>query len=619
MPRADYLHGLCKAVDWDPLEPNSKWNQVLEDFLNNSTRLSKSKLKRQILWKDHNGFNSFHIVCTKYPPLRIVEAMIDIAGEEIVSDNSNEDKSTPLHMMAFSGTNKLGIVQLLIDIGGENLLMLQNSSGNTALHHSCHNDYDLRSDEVVELLVERGGEELVNIRNDKGETAMHVNNGKYADTITEVLDEMKQNQNKYVNFSWLCMIQEWDQVQQYLRGSTSHEMKKKKITRRNTGGWNHLHTACWKGCPAEIFRLMIEIAGVDAVFAKTNDGSTPLHVTCRACSSHKDIRAGIIEALVAFGGKKLLMMQNGNGDTALHGACNGDDKHEIVQFLVKHGGKELVDVCNNDGETAMHIKGGKYAKTIIETLRGNQKAANKEEKRIPSNICHEQDDLSLQVHDSQGKKQQKQQKQQKNKGKTKCKTIIKDDNALVATKRKPLTDIERNTLESSKGEITQDAEAYHKRSTAVVAPEQGVSPNPTDQSSLKKIDKDKKANTKPNCADNDNRDIPADVFVNSTILMAEYSLELDFVLRIQSFCTAGSITADITIRCESEEADNNTLEQVLKLHQETSCTKVTHLNVDDQLFLPWDEAKSFLVSNLWYINFLDELLYQYREHEYYCK
>ena len=59
--------------------------------------------------------------------------------------------------------------------------MVQNKNGDTALHTLCEDDWGASID-VVKLLIDKGGEKLIMVQNKNGDTALHVSCKHYKGT-----------------------------------------------------------------------------------------------------------------------------------------------------------------------------------------------------------------------------------------------------------------------------------------------------------------------------------------------------------------------------------------------------------------------------------------------------
>ncbi|GFH45774.1 hypothetical protein CTEN210_02248 [Chaetoceros tenuissimus] len=96
---------------------------------------------------------------------------------------------------------------------------------------------------------------------------------------------------------------------------------------------------------------MIHIAGRDIVFEKDYESQTPLHDACASDRASIDT----INLLIDIGGKKLLLMQDRHGWTALHSACRWIDNTEVIKLLIRRGGRELAKIQDKDGIVAKEI------------------------------------------------------------------------------------------------------------------------------------------------------------------------------------------------------------------------------------------------------------------------
>ena len=112
----------------------------------------------------------FHTVCSNNAPVDVLEAMIDIAGKDIVFEKDYE-LQTPLHDACASDRASIDTINLLIDTGGKKLLLMQDRHGWTALHSACR---WIDNTEVIKLLIRRGGRELAKVQDKDGIVAKEI-------------------------------------------------------------------------------------------------------------------------------------------------------------------------------------------------------------------------------------------------------------------------------------------------------------------------------------------------------------------------------------------------------------------------------------------------------------
>lgn len=154
----------------------SKWDEVRE-YLQRRKKKSTIILLASIRC-------CFHTVCANNAPIDIIESMIHIVGKDIVFEMDYE-MQTPLHdICASDGKANLDTINLLVDVGGDELLMIQDRHGRTALHNSCQ---CIDNKEVIQLLIRRGGRQLAQIIDKDGMEATTLQDCSRNDIIGNAL------------------------------------------------------------------------------------------------------------------------------------------------------------------------------------------------------------------------------------------------------------------------------------------------------------------------------------------------------------------------------------------------------------------------------------------------
>lgn len=143
----------------------------------------------------------------------------------------------------------------------------------------------------------------------------------------------------------------------------------------NIGRRQHscLHEACDRGAPADVVKMMIDIAGKDLTKLKDNHGRTALLIACGRGGACYDV----IKTLAESGGKELVLMKSDyDGGTALHWLCMCLESHfaaaeEKISLLIRIGGEELLSMEEHLGQTAYHVAKSKpgVSQTILQMLQ----------------------------------------------------------------------------------------------------------------------------------------------------------------------------------------------------------------------------------------------------------
>lgn len=151
----------------------------------------------------------------------------------------------------------------------------------------------------------------------------------------------------------------------------------RKIGRRQQ---SCLHEACDRGAPADVVRMMIDIAGNDLTKLKDNHGRTALLIACGRSGACYDV----IKTLAESGGKELVLMKSDyDGGTALHWLCMCMDSHfaaeEKITLLIRVGGEELLSMEEHLGQTAYHVAKSKpgMTQTILQLLKDPNKVMDR--------------------------------------------------------------------------------------------------------------------------------------------------------------------------------------------------------------------------------------------------
>ena len=233
------------------------------------------------------------------------------------------------------------VILKLIELGGRELVMKEDSDGVTAFQTACENK---ASADVLLALLEVGGEKLVK------KTSFDFILRRYTDAnelLLKFIDVGGRKCIMYVDaFHLACRYHVSKEVLLKLIEVGGVELIMDKL---DTG----LHDACEFEPIPEVIEKILEIGGKKIVMQKTDyNGFTALHYLCR-----EGISVELVEKLIEVGGKKLLMLKsNEGGHTALHLAC-GEWKAsiDIVEKLIELGGRDLLVKNSDRGETALHL------------------------------------------------------------------------------------------------------------------------------------------------------------------------------------------------------------------------------------------------------------------------
>ena len=193
----------------------------------------------------------------------------------------NNDGLTSLQM-ACSNLGNEGVLQLLIQSGGKELLMKQCTDLCAALHYAVSSENP--NPKIVKMLIESGGKDLVMRSDTDGFTALHsiCGDGQVNYDIVKLLID--------------CGGQEL--------------LLKKSLENANTA----LHDICTneENKNYDVIKLLIQSGGKKLVLQQDSSGGTCLHDVCE--NEMDDIE--VIKMMVQAGGKDLIQIRNKKGDCA---------------------------------------------------------------------------------------------------------------------------------------------------------------------------------------------------------------------------------------------------------------------------------------------------------------
>ncbi|GFH59882.1 hypothetical protein CTEN210_16358 [Chaetoceros tenuissimus] len=315
-----------------------------------------------------------------------LKSIIDVGDKDLLLQQNTEGE-TVLHLACKCylinqqwQTYQNSLIELFLTIGGKDLVMIQDEEGRSALHVACFHSID---ESIVRNLVQVGGKDLVQMLDGSGKSVMH--HGHCVDIIESANPPFRCIQK-------FCLERSWDRVRMLLNNSyINNDEKKKRIH------WNCLHTACsLKDVPVEIVRKMIEVGGKDIVMKTYDAFGTALHIACKCC-----VDPEVVELLIKAGGKDLVLMNNySGGQTALHIACRRKNNESVVKLLSSKGGSTLVKMENSKGETA--FASGHYIdilQQVMEQQKGTSDLDSSGNANVVSSLSQQVASLKRQLED----------------------------------------------------------------------------------------------------------------------------------------------------------------------------------------------------------------------------
>jgi hypothetical protein len=174
----------------------------------------------------------------------------------------------------------------------------------------------------------------------------------------------------------LCNDKKWPEVRKYLSSDVAEEEKKSNIMYYDDFWGTCLHRAIYCDAPDDIMKAMVAIGGKDLVMKVDFDNRTVLHFACRYGASYN-----IIKMLIEVGGKDLVMAKSRIGNTALHSLCGFIKTHtkatETIKLILQVGDANLLLSAKSIfGTTPLEIATDKGASNIIKKLLAVQSATN---------------------------------------------------------------------------------------------------------------------------------------------------------------------------------------------------------------------------------------------------
>lgn len=190
-----------------------------------------------------------------------------------IQEHCNEKSNTTT---TTNNNNMQSILSKLIDMGGKDLLMIQNNRGGTLLHHLNFSNNITILNQILTL----GGKRLVMLKNDNGSNVLH-----YACCFMEPFDVV----SAIIEVGGKDLVMEVDDNESSM-----------------------LVLACEHNAPMEVILLLIDVGGHELVMKRGCYECSTLH---EACENGANIE--VIMKLIEVGGSELLQCQDSDGWTAL--------------------------------------------------------------------------------------------------------------------------------------------------------------------------------------------------------------------------------------------------------------------------------------------------------------
>ncbi|GFH52629.1 hypothetical protein CTEN210_09105 [Chaetoceros tenuissimus] len=281
--------------------------------------------------KDEDDMNALHYACSFLADLDVVKLLLEKGGHELISE-IDENGFTSLHFACRAGTDE-NVVQLLLNEGPEDLVFQQTYQNWSALHHACANN---ASANIVKMLVNKGGIYLI---------------------------EMKNKEN-YTCLYYTCLTSDDPLVLIFLLDTLGQEnIQSDEVV-------NALFLACARGAPAQMIRPFFKGEGITNLSSRRSNNQSILHVAC----STQEVKLDTVQELIKLGGKRLVNLQDEDGENVLHYCVRAGVSNEIVEALVNADDfiGSLVRCKNNKKCNVFHLIRSRTPLEVIDhLLRGN--------------------------------------------------------------------------------------------------------------------------------------------------------------------------------------------------------------------------------------------------------
>lgn len=283
----------------------------------------------------NGGQTSLHAACVRYPPIHVIEAMLDSKPE--VGAIQNFSGETPLHLACSSASEE--VQELLIHRAPEAVSMVD-QYGDCPLHLAARwgATYPL-----MELLLTTAPH-CVSIKNIRGVTPIWLLPRKYLEV--ESFDEIFEEDDEYVDdWNRLCLFLKHSYL---MRGAMVPELPdpddddSDAIPPRDAFAWIVHAAAATPSCPREVLRFLCRIFPEQAL-VRDSLGLTPLLHACMVAEMDEpenwnEDEDGFREHVAPSEGQLENEMDRVPEEERITEQGDGDFIHEMIQAEV--GGEE---------------------------------------------------------------------------------------------------------------------------------------------------------------------------------------------------------------------------------------------------------------------------------------
>eukprot|EP00551_Chaetoceros_affinis_P011234 CAMPEP_0203672164 /NCGR_PEP_ID=MMETSP0090-20130426/7743_1 /ASSEMBLY_ACC=CAM_ASM_001088 /TAXON_ID=426623 /ORGANISM="Chaetoceros affinis, Strain CCMP159" /LENGTH=1111 /DNA_ID=CAMNT_0050537419 /DNA_START=102 /DNA_END=3437 /DNA_ORIENTATION=+ len=308
--------------------------------------------QKSVWQKNKFGFTTLHMACASGASLQTVREIVNVGGKGLVVDE-NDKGHTALHLACSTSNSRasLAIVKMLIDIGGVDLVKKEGVDRRNALHLSYINGAPI---EVAQLLLSVGGTEMLFKRNKVGYN--HLQLACFNQHFEAIKTFMRLGGRELI---LSCPDEMNPLIISCTHGTNLGVVKqmvslggKELVTKLNENGENVLHLICSSSTtPANVLSFLAQIGGEKMIFSKNGDGYNPLHLLCMGEGTIE-----MVEVLIGIAGKNLVMEKDSlHGFNALHILARNNPPIELVKLLLNESENEILMQEDDSGNNPLHL------------------------------------------------------------------------------------------------------------------------------------------------------------------------------------------------------------------------------------------------------------------------
>ena len=334
------LHRACRRNDGGTSRDGDDNDNLLEVI----DKLLDVGGEEYLFWTDSDGCTAWDIACSTQgkEDLEIVKRLLDVGGNDLlysICQDENGFNALMLSLYCYQGNGRLpAIIHFLITRGGEKLVLMRDSQGQTPLHHACSTYQTIvNGPAIIDRLLEVGGKKLVLTMDHRDQSVLQTAFLFSVEGIEQVVDS-------FIKVGGKALVNNVD----CRDDSALHELFNLLKDDQFEEYWKE---DIW----LSIFHKLLEVGGEELLMLEDRHGCTVAHILCR--NRFHGNNAKVIQELIKVGGKEILKQIDVFGNTPLHALCEicSDKSPEMVHDMIVAGGPEMVFLRNDDGFTPMHV------------------------------------------------------------------------------------------------------------------------------------------------------------------------------------------------------------------------------------------------------------------------